>query len=94
MWVWRVKPWLNQYINAIHYEWAWDFWDSYTWWWIYLIFFEFVGGLIIPDNKRKPIAAADFRIGGWAFYILHLVLITTTFAGGFYMRMAVEQAGM
>ncbi len=82
----------NQFTDTIRYNWAWDFWDSYTWWWIYLLLYEFIGGLIVRDEARKPLAAADLRQGSWGYYLLHFILITTIFAGGLYLGLAAERA--
>lgn len=69
----------------IHYDFEWDFWDSYTWWWIFLLGFDWIGGLIVPDHLRKPLNVETFRYGkaGWA--ILHFILIITIFLGGYYL---------
>ncbi len=71
--------------KLIEYNFKWDFWDSYTWWWIYLLFFELIGGLIIPDYLRKPLDSEAFRYGRWLFYIFHFIVIVTVFLGGYYL---------
>lgn len=71
--------------NLIQYDWKWDFWDSYTWWWIFLLIFDWIGGLIIPDNLRNPIDSKSFHYGKWAFIILHFIFITTIFLAGYYL---------
>lgn len=73
------------YTDLINYNFEWDFWDSYTWWWIYLLFFEWLGGRIIPSHLRKPISAESFRYGNWFWLVLHFVLILTIFLGGLYL---------
>jgi hypothetical protein len=69
----------------IEYNFRWDFWDSYTWWWIYLLLFEWIGGIIIPEHLRKPLGIHHLRFGklGWA--IVHFILILTIFLGGYYL---------
>lgn len=76
-----------QYTELIKYEKHWDFWDSYTWWWIYLLIFEWIGGLIIPYNLRKPLGEHHLKFGKLGWFIVHFVLITTIFLGGVYLGM-------
>ncbi|MCL6480047.1 MAG: hypothetical protein K6T65_16910 [Peptococcaceae bacterium] len=73
--------------ELIHYNFEWDFWDSYTWWWIFLLIFEYIGGLIVPDHLRKPIPPEAFRYGKWAWWILHLIVTITIFLGGYYLAL-------
>ena len=75
----------HNYTHLIHYDFAWDFWDSYTWWWIFLLLFEYIGGLIVPGRHRKPIPTEAFRYGKWAWWILHFTVIVTIFLGGYYL---------
>lgn len=71
--------------GLIRYDYEWDLWDSYTWWWIYLLVFDYVGGLIVPNHLRKPIPTEAFGYRKWAWFVLHFVLITTIFLGGYYL---------
>lgn len=71
--------------DLIKYDFKWDFWDSYTWWWIFFLIFDWFGGLIIPDSLRKPIKSDLFRYGNWAWIIFHFIVILTIFLGGFYL---------
>lgn len=81
------------YTDLIHYKFAWDFWDSYTWWWIYLLVFEWVGGRIVPEHLRRPLSTESFRYGNWAWIVLHLVVIITIFLGGVYLGHALFKPG-
>ena len=71
--------------RLIRYEFKWDFWDSYTWWWIFLLLFEWIGGLIIPRPLRSPIKADCFRYGKALWAVFHFIVITTIFLGGYYL---------
>ena len=62
----------------------WDAWDSYTWWWIYLLLFEWIGGKIVPPPSRKPIQSKPFRYGRWGWVVFHFIVITTIFLAGVY----------
>jgi hypothetical protein len=64
---------------------AWDLWDSYTWWWIYFLLFEWIGGKIVPSHLRKPISEKQFRYGQWGWLIFHAIVITTIFLAGYYL---------
>ncbi|MFX3623834.1 MAG: CBO0543 family protein [Ectobacillus sp.] len=67
----------------------WDLWDSYTLWWLYYLLFELLGGKIIPGHLRKPIDASLFRYGGWAWIVLHIIVITTIFLAGVYVGITI-----
>jgi hypothetical protein len=71
--------------QVIKYEQFWDTWDSYTWWWIFLLLFELVGGALVSQEYRKPIDENLLRYGKIGWYIIHLILISTIFLAGFYM---------
>jgi hypothetical protein len=80
-----LETWALTNTRLIQYNFKWDFWDSYTWWWIYFLVFEWIGGLIIPNDVRKPINIHILKFGrlGWA--IIHFILIVTIFLGGYYL---------
>jgi hypothetical protein len=80
-----IETLVLNYTNLIEYNFKWDLWDSYTWWWIYLLIFEWIGGLIISSKHRTPIQINHLLYGklGWA--ILHFILILTIFLGGFHV---------
>jgi len=71
--------------KLIEYNFKWDFWDSYTWWWIYLLIFEWIGGLLVPAKDRRPITSSSLRYGSLGWGIFHFILITTIFLGGVYL---------
>lgn len=76
------------YTDIIRYDFEWDFWDSYTWWWIYLLLFEYAGGLIVPEKDRRPVNTEILKYGKAGWFIIHFILITTIFLGGVYAGMA------
>ncbi|GMK40416.1 hypothetical protein PCCS19_34720 [Paenibacillus sp. CCS19] len=43
------------------------------------------GRIIVPGVMRKPINAAHLNYGRLGWLLLHFVLITTVFLGGFYL---------
>ena len=71
--------------RLIKYDFKWDFWDSYTWWWIFLLVFEWIGGMLVPNQVRKPISSQAFRYGKWAWLLFHFIVIITIFLGGYYL---------
>jgi hypothetical protein len=48
-----AEAWAESSTKLIKYNSPWDTWDSYTWWWIYLLVFECVGGLIVSQELRN-----------------------------------------
>lgn len=63
----------------------WDTWDSYTWWWLFLLAFEYIGGLLVSDANRKPMDVEWLRYGRAGWLILHFILIVTVFLAGVYL---------
>ncbi|NQX69459.1 hypothetical protein HQN90_25335 [Paenibacillus alba] len=98
MWAWKIPfYWVMVHVGMlgetlalhktelIHYVKFWDVWDSYTWWWIYLLVFEWVGGMVIPVESRKSIHHEWLQYGRLGWFLLHFILILTIFLGGFYL---------
>lgn len=79
------ETWAQAKTDLIQYNRFWDVWDSYTWWWVYLLVMEWVGCLIIPNKDRKPISIEWLRYGKGGWLILHFILILTVFLGGYYL---------
>ncbi|MNW20794.1 hypothetical protein D3C71_2213570 [compost metagenome] len=50
-----------------------------------MLIFEYIGGLIVPDDKRRPIHTAHLNYGRLGWFLLHFVLIGTVFLAGFYL---------
>jgi hypothetical protein len=73
------------YTKVIRYERYWDTWDSYTWWWLFLLVFELIGGTIVSKEYKNPILKDAMSYGKLGWYILHFVLISTIFLAGFYL---------
>ncbi|MBB3111761.1 hypothetical protein FHS18_003829 [Paenibacillus phyllosphaerae] len=64
---------------------GWDLWDSYTWWWLFYVFFEWIGGRIVRSSDRKPIRGIQFRYGRWGWLVFHFIVISTVFVYGMYV---------
>ncbi|MBC8059382.1 MAG: hypothetical protein H7Y18_01820 [Clostridiaceae bacterium] len=79
-----TEAWAENRTQLIKYNPTWDLWDSYTWWWIFLLVFEWVGGLIISPELRKPLDQELLRYGQLGWFILHFILISTIFTAGVY----------
>lgn len=76
---------VKSHTAIIRYDFEWDFWDSYTLWWIFFLFFEWVGGKIIPVSDRRPISQEAFAYGNWAWILFHAIMIGTIFGVGWYL---------
>jgi hypothetical protein len=68
--------------DIIKYGEHWGIWDSYIWWWIYLLVFEAIGGLVVKPAFRKPLDTGHLRYGRLGWFIVHFLLITTFFMAG------------
>ncbi|MEW5322258.1 CBO0543 family protein [Geobacillus thermoleovorans] len=80
-------------LSLIDYK-KWDVWDSYTAWWLYLLFFEWMGGKIVPRKARSPLAASSFRYGRWGWVIVHAIAMTTVFLAGVYAGWGLRDSGL
>ncbi len=60
----------------------WGIWDSYVWWWLFLLVFEWIGGLIVKPENRKPLDPTHLRFGSLGWFILHFILILTFVLAG------------
>ncbi|WP_018130163.1 CBO0543 family protein [Effusibacillus pohliae] len=78
--------------RLIKYEFAWDIFDSYATWWIFLLVFEWVGGMMVPEESRTPLKNELFRYGQPVWTILHVVLMLSIFMFGFYTGWVVSRA--
>ena len=54
---------LSKPIHLIQYEFEWDFWDSYTWWWIFLLLFEWIGALLSQMRHENQFVPVFFVMG-------------------------------
>jgi hypothetical protein len=70
---------------------TWDFWDSYTSWWAFLLSFEWVGGLIVPTNLRYPISKVKFHYGKPVWLIFHVIVVLTIFWAGVKLGLYLER---
>lgn len=75
----------QNFTRLISYDFHWDFWDSYTWWWFFLLAFDYIGGLIVPEHLRKPLNFEHLRYPKLGCLFIHFVLIVTIFLGGYYL---------
>lgn len=79
------EGWTETQTQLIRYNASWNLWASYTWWWIFFLVFEWIGGMIVPADVRKPIDHELFRYGRIGWFILHFILIGTIFIAGVYV---------
>lgn len=79
----------ENFTKIIKYKKFWDTWDSYTWWWIFLLVFEAIGGIIVSKEYRKPIDDSLLKYGKIGWFIIHFILISTIFLAGFYLGIRV-----
>lgn len=73
--------------DLIRYGADWGLWDSYIWWWLFLLIFEWIGGLLVKPEYRKPLNIEHLKLGKIGWFIIHFVLITTFFLAGVLLGM-------
>jgi hypothetical protein len=58
-------------------------WESYTWWWIYLLVFEWVGGLMVLKLPERP-STRNFSntVIGMVYFALDIII--SIFLAGVY----------
>jgi hypothetical protein len=94
-WAWKIpfywvmvhigmaaEVWAEKRTQLISYGPHWNAWESYTWWCIFLLVFEWVGGMIVTQDIRKPLDQELLHYGKIGWFILHFILITTIFIAG------------
>ena len=79
----------HNWTRLIKYELFWDFWDSLTAWWFFLLLFEWIGGMYIPRHLRRPIPTEAFNFGGWGWLIAHFLMIMGLILAGVYLGMQI-----
>lgn len=77
-----TEAWAEQKTQLIKYGSYWHLWESYTWWWIFLLLFEAIGGILLTPDLRKPLDQELLRYGKAGWFVLHFILITTIFLAG------------
>lgn len=75
----------HNYTRLIKYELFWDFWDSLTAWWLFFLFFEWLGGKFIPAQLRRPWPDEAFGFGRWAWLLTHFFMIFGFIIAGIYL---------
>lgn len=78
------EGWSEVQTQLIQYNSSWQLWTSYNWWWIFFLGFEWVGGMIVPPESRRPIDQELFRYGKIWWFIQHFIFVGTIFIGGLY----------
>lgn len=76
----------QNFTQIIKYDKFWDTWDSYTWWWLFLLIFEAMGGLLVSKEFKKPIDESLFDYGKSGWFIVHFILISTILYGKSYFK--------
>lgn len=79
----------ENFTKVIKYDGYWDTWDSYTWWWLFLLAFEAIGNAIVSPQYKKPFPDNVFQHGKPGWYILHFILILSVFLGGIYFAIRI-----
>lgn len=86
-----VEVVLHTYTKIIKYTKFWDTWDSYTWWWIYLLIFDWVGGMIVSEENKKPISEDFLKYGKLGWFITHFIFVGTIFLGGLLLGIRITE---
>ena len=86
-----VEVLAEKYTQIIKYGRSWDTWDSYTWWWLFLLTMEYVGGLFVSNEFRKPVDEELFRYGKKGWFIFHFIVIVTIFLAGIDMGVMISK---
>ncbi len=68
-------------LRLIQYSEHWHIWESYGWWWIFLLAFDILSRRLIPPDLRKPLDES-FTYGRLGWFIAHFIFIATIFLGG------------
>lgn len=77
--------------RLIKYELFWDFWDSLTAWWLFLLLFEWISEMHLPKRLRRPIAAEAYSSGGWGWLIAHFLMTIGLILAGVYLGFQIDR---
>ncbi len=68
---------LLEYLGFIRFRKSWDYWDSYSLYWIYARIFSHIGKRLVPSEGRTPadISKLGFRILFFITIILFLIVL-------------------
>lgn len=72
--------------QIIKYSAHWQLWESYFFWWLFLLSFEGLAGRIVPPANRKPPSPDFLRFGHAGWVIAHVVFMFTVYLAGLYAR--------
>jgi hypothetical protein len=69
--VFSIEVFLKDYFGFIRFSNGWDYWDSYSLYWLYLRLMGFVGQFFVPRAYRAPIRS-DTK-GYWILFLIMLI---------------------
>ncbi|WP_442598773.1 hypothetical protein [Neobacillus sp. D3-1R] len=80
--IFTIEVLLKEYWGFIKFRNGWDFWDSYSLYWVYVRLFNYIGDRLVPRQYRMPIYTKSNIY--WGLFIL--IVIYALF-GVFYLAM-------
>jgi len=69
--VFSVEVFLKDFTGFIRFKNGWDYWDSYSLYWVFTRFFNHVGVYLVPFNYRNPIKS-DTKVY-WGVFLLIVI---------------------
>ncbi|SES64492.1 hypothetical protein SAMN05216389_101225 [Oceanobacillus limi] len=67
--IFSIEVLLKDYVGFIHFRNGWDYWDSYSLYWVYARLFNHIGVYLVPFEFRNPVDH-NKKMYWWLFYLL------------------------
>lgn len=78
--VFSIEIFLRDVFHYIEFRGEWDAWDSYSLYWVYLRFFNYIGDQIVADKYRNSISSSTKK-----YWIVFGIIVLYSIAGGAYL---------
>ena len=69
--VFSIEVFLKDFAGFIRFKNGWDYWDSYSLYWVFTRFFNYVGVYLVPFKYRNPIES-DSKVY-WRLFLLIVI---------------------
>jgi hypothetical protein len=66
--IFTIEVVLKEYAGIIAFKNGWDYWDSYSLYWVFSRLFDWIGESTVPPKHRSPVQSD--KAGYWILFIL------------------------
>ncbi|TCN27071.1 hypothetical protein [Mesobacillus foraminis] len=69
--IFTLEVLLKEYAGIINFKNGWDYWDSYSLYWVFSRLFDWIGEGVVPAKHRSPIRSET--AGYWSLFLLSAI---------------------